>query len=195
MLVARRSSLFPKSIQLLLESHFEGNVQALARFLGVNRYTIIAWKRGTQSPSLLLLADVTRKVKVASERLLCSDLQAGDFKTESGVLDQPIRRLFIAPPKLDYENIRQVLGEAAKDDAVAALSLSKLAGQLGCRQTTLQRRFPDLVNRIKERYRQACASRKEERAKLRENRVPTTAACNLSSYKGRPHMGLSMPGI
>jgi hypothetical protein len=67
-----------------------------------------------------------------------------------------------------------VLEEAAKDDGITPASLSKLAVQLGCRQTTFQRRFPDLVNRIKGNYQRVCAIRKEVRAKLFRSIVRTT---------------------
>jgi hypothetical protein len=194
-LAAAGSSLFPKNTQLLVESHFEGNVQALARFLGVNRYTVVAWKNGTQSPSLLLLADVSRKVKVAAERLLCADLQKGDFDIEFGMVNQPPRRRFVAPPKLDYDHIRQVLEEAAKDDGITPASLSKLAAQLGCRQTTLQRRFPDLVNRIKANYQQVCAIRKEVRAKLFRSivRMTTIDIHRAGEYPSQHRVRAALP--
>lgn len=194
-LVAAESSLYPKNIQLLVESHFRGNVQALARFLGINRYTAIAWKSGTQSPSLLLLADVSYKVKVAPERLLCTGLQAEDYKIESGAENKTTPRRFVAPPKLEYDHIRRVLEEAAKDDGTTPASLSKLAAQLGCRQTTLQRRFPDLMNRIKGKYQQVCAIRKEVRANLFKSmvRMATIDIHRAGEYPSQHRVRAALP--
>jgi DNA-binding XRE family transcriptional regulator len=158
------SSRFPKNVALLRQCHFDGNFAALARFLDVNRYTIMGWERGTQSPSLLLLADLSRKVKVTPEVLLSKDLQSGDFTIGAGVDRKLSRRTFVAPPRVDYDHVRRVLEDAAGDDGTVPTSLSKLAARLRCRTTTLQRRFPDLVKRIKDRYREACDVRKQARA-------------------------------
>src|SRR5437667_11114772 len=62
--------------------------------------------------------------------------------------------------------MRRVLEEAANNDLLPQPSLSQLAAKLGCRQTTLARRFPDLVKRVKERYQVYFAARKESRANL-----------------------------
>lgn len=53
-------------------------------------------------------------------------------------------------------------------------SLSKLATRLGCKQTTLNRRFPELANKIKDRHQEFCAIRKEVRAKLFRSLVHMT---------------------
>jgi len=62
--------------------------------------------------------------------------------------------------------MRKVLEEAVNDDSVQCPSLSKLAARLGCRQTTLNRRFPELASKIKERHQKFCDIRKEVRVKL-----------------------------
>jgi len=62
--------------------------------------------------------------------------------------------------------MRRVLAEAANNDSLQQPSLSQLAAKLGCNQTTLNRRFPDLVKKVKERYQAYIAARKENRASL-----------------------------
>jgi hypothetical protein len=74
------------------------------------------------------------------------------------------RRRPPAPPPLDLARARLLLEEAAGDDRNAPQSLTKVAARLKCRTKTLQKRFPDLVKRIKDRYREACTVRKEARA-------------------------------
>ncbi len=164
LLAARGSTAFPKNVELLRECHFGGNVAALSRFLALNRYTILGWERATQSPRLLLLADLSRKVKVPMEALLAKELQPADFSVEAGANRHLIRKRSAAPPPLDLVRARRLLEEAASDDRNAPLSLTKVAAQLRCRTKTLLQRFPDLVNRIKDRYRDACCVRKRVRA-------------------------------
>jgi hypothetical protein len=43
-MAAGSDGLFPKNTEQLLNCHFNGNVAALARFLAVNRYSVLAWK-------------------------------------------------------------------------------------------------------------------------------------------------------
>jgi hypothetical protein len=163
-LVARGSSGFPKNVELLRRCRFGGSVAALSRFLAVNRYTVLGWERCTQAPRLLLLADLSRKVRIPSENLLAMDLQPADFSLETGVHRHLTRKKSTAPPPLDLVRARLLLEEAAGDDRNAPQSLTKVAAQLRCRTKTLKQRFPDLVKRIKDRYQDACRLRKNARA-------------------------------
>jgi len=164
LLVARGSSAFPKNVELLRRCRFGGSVAALSRFLAVNRYTVLGWERCTQAPRLLLLADLSRKVRIPSENLLAMDLQPADFSLETGVHRHLTRKKSTAPPPLDLVRARLLLEEAAGDDRNAPQSLTKVAAQLRCRTKTLKQRFPDLVKRIKDRYQDACRLRKNARA-------------------------------
>jgi hypothetical protein len=69
---------------------------------------------------------------------------------------------------------QDVLEEAAKNDVLPRPSLSELATKLGCRQTTLPRRFPELANKVKNRYQEYCAIRKKVRAMLFRSMVRMT---------------------
>jgi hypothetical protein len=62
-LAACNESVFPQNTELLLHRFFGGNVAALARFLKINKYTILAWKAKTQRPTLLSLADPTALIR------------------------------------------------------------------------------------------------------------------------------------
>ena len=88
-----------------------------------------------------------------------------------------------------------MLEEAAKDDGITPASLSKLAAKLGCRQTTLQRRFPDLVNRIKSNYQQVCAIRKEVRAKIFRSvvRMTTIDIHRAGEYPSQHRVRAALP--
>jgi len=173
-LVSASASAFPKNMELLLNCHFDGNVAALARFLAVNRYSILAWKGGVHRPTLLSLADLSLRVKAPMADLLGSQVGAADFTLQTDGGSQPSRRRFVSPPKTDLEQMRRVLEEAANGDMFPNPSLSKLAIQLGCNQSTLQRRFPELAQKTKERYQKYDAIRKEVRAKLFRSMVRTT---------------------
>ena len=159
-------SVFPENVELLLQSFFQGNIAALARFMKVHRSTIIGWKNRTQAPTLLLLADLSQKVRVSPEALLCRHLQSADFEVRWEAADRPPRKCFVAPPKVDLEKMRRELEEAASDNGISPASLSQIAARLGCRQTTLQRRFSELVEKVKDRYQKAHALKRQVRAKI-----------------------------
>jgi len=168
------ASAFPKNMERLLNCHFAGNVAALARFLEVNRYSVLAWKSGSHRPTLLSLADLSLRVNVPMADLLGTRLAAEDFTLQTGGGGQPSRRRFVSPPKTDLEKMRQVLEAAANDDVFPNPSLNQLAIKLKCNQTTLQRRFPELTEKIKERHQKYCAIRIEVRAKLFRSIVNST---------------------
>jgi DNA-binding transcriptional regulator YhcF (GntR family) len=167
-------SVFPNNIGRLLHSHFAGNVAALARFLNVHRYSVLAWKGGVHSPTLLSLAELSLKVGVPMVDLLCKDLVAEDFDLQAHADGQSGRRLFASLPKTDLQKMRQVLEAAAKGEMTPPPSLNQLAIQLRCNQTTLQRRFPEFTEEIKARHRQYGAIRIEVRAKLYQSIVSAT---------------------
>jgi hypothetical protein len=173
-MAAVSASAFPKNIEQLLNYHFNGNVAALARFLAVNRSSVLAWKGGVHRPTLLSLADLSLRVKSPMADLLSTQLGAADFTLQTDGASQPRRRRFLSPPKTDLEKMRQVLEAAANNDVFPNPSLSQLAIQLGCNQSTLQRRFPELAQKIKERYQEYEAIRKEVRAKLFRSIVSMT---------------------
>ena len=64
------ASTFPQNMERLLHGHFAGNVAALARFLAVNRYSVLTWKGGVHRPTLLSLADLSLRVNVPMADLL-----------------------------------------------------------------------------------------------------------------------------
>ena len=173
-LPAVESSLFPHNIQLLLQHCFAGNVAALSRFLKVNRYTIIAWKAGLQRPTLLSLTDVSLKVCVPPAFLLCKQLQADQFKLQSGTSARARPRRFFPPKEHNLATMRNALEDAAKDGLSPRLSLSQLARQLGCDQTTLDNRFPELARRVKDLYKEFCAVCKMARSMELEKIVRQT---------------------
>jgi len=69
-----------------------------------------------------------------------------------------------------------VLEEAINDTSLHRPSLSRLAARLGCRQTTLARRFPKQIRIIKARHKSYCAIRKEVGANLFRSLVHRRAA-------------------
>jgi hypothetical protein len=173
-MAAGSDSAFPKNVEQLLNCHFNGNVAALARFLAVNRYSVLAWKGGVHRPTLLSLADLSLRVKAPMAELVTTKLGAADFSLQTDGGSQPRRRRFLSPPKTDLEKMRLVLEAAANNEVFPNPSLSKLAIQLGCNQSTLQRRFPELAQKIKERYQEYGAIRKEVREKMFRSMVSMT---------------------
>jgi DNA-binding transcriptional regulator YhcF (GntR family) len=168
------TSILARNIEVLLQSDFAGNIAALARFLSVNRYSVIAWKAGVHRPTLLALADLSIKVNVSMAELLVTQLGAADFTLQSVGDRQPSRRLFASPPKTDLVRMRRVLEEATKGEMFPAPSLNQLATRLTCNQSTIQRRFPELAEIIKSQHQRFAAIRIEIRSKLFRSIVHST---------------------
>jgi hypothetical protein len=166
------ASAFPENMEQLLNCHFNGNVAALSRFLAVNRYSVR--KGGVHRPTLLSPADLSLRVKVPMADLLRTQLGAANFTLQTDGGGQLRRRLFLSPPKTDLEKMRRVLESAANNSVFPNPSLNQLAIQLGCNQSTLQRRFPELAKKIKEHYQEYDAIRKDVRAKLFRSIVSKT---------------------
>ena len=163
-LAAATASAFAGNVESFLKCSFGGNNQACARFLGVTRYTVGAWESGKQLPTLLSLADFSRRVKVAPEVLVCSHLRAIHISPGSKAVTRTGHRRLFAPRKHDLEYMRKKLEEAVTRGVFPALSLKAISAQVGCQQSTLVRRFPELAKRVKDLHRQFCANRKTVRA-------------------------------
>jgi len=191
-----QKSAFPKNIEQLLNSHFAGNTAALARFLKVNRYSVLAWKGGGHRPTLLSLADASLNVGVPMVDLLGRQLVEADFHLRVSDDCQSGRRLFASPPKRDLAEMRQVLETAAKGALTPAPSLNKLACQLKCNQTTLQRRFPALTEMIKVRHRQYGKIRIQVRENLFRSivNVTVTSIHKAGLYPSQARVRESLPG-
>jgi hypothetical protein len=125
-------------------------------------------------PTLLSLADLSLRVKAPMAELVTTQLGSADFSLQTDCSSQPRRRRFLSPPKTDLKKMRQVLEAATNNEVFPNPSLNKLAIQLGCNQSTLQRRFPELAQKIKERYQEYGAIRKEVREKMFRSMVSMT---------------------
>jgi hypothetical protein len=174
MLCGVEESAFPRNVEFILNHFFKNNVQALARYLGINRSSVIAWKARLGLPSLLFLADMSFRFKVSAVALLSRPLAAEELTFQPEAPVGPRRREFLSPPKVDLERMRQVLEEAIATESLPRPSLNQLAKRLGCRITTLGRRFPELAKTVKDRHQKFCAIRKEVRANLFRSLVRTT---------------------
>jgi hypothetical protein len=188
-------SFFPQNIDLLVHRFFGGNVAALARFLKVNRYTIIAWRAKTQRPTLLSLADLSLKVSVSPTALLSGRLQRDEFVLRMDRSGKADERRFFPTRKLNLRKMQQALENAAKSDISEHPTLSQIASQLGCDQTTLVRRFPDLAKQVKELYKQSCAARKKTREKQLESivRKATMDIHNSGDYPSQYKVRQALP--
>ena len=91
--------------------------------------------------------------------------------------------------------MRRLLEEAANGDVLPNLSLSKLAIQLGCNQSTLQRRFPDLAEKVKRQYQKYCEIRIEARSKFFRYMVNSTimGIHNAGLYPSQARVRESLP--
>jgi len=194
-LLTANVSTFAKNMDRLLHAHFGGNVAALARFLAINRYSVLAWKGGVHRPTLLSLADLSQKVTVPMADLLGTDLGDADFSIQTDRTSHRRKSRFTTPPKTDLERMRQLLESAAKGDIFPTPSLSKLATELGCHQTTLQRRFPEFTAEIKQRYQSYHSIRIEVRSKLFRSIVNTavTDLHNAGIYPSQCRVRASLP--
>ena len=91
--------------------------------------------------------------------------------------------------------MRQVLDAAAKGKGTPPPSLNQLAIQLKCNQTTIQRRFPELAEKIKVFHRQYGEIRIEVRGKLSQSIVNSTVRSiyNAGIYPSQTRVRDSLP--
>ena len=97
------------------------------------------------------LANVSLKLNVPMAALLSKALpvEVFDPQPETSHLERPV---YLAPLKVDLYSMRRELEHVAHADPPAGLSLNAIAKKLGCNQTTLKRRFPELAEAVKHRY-------------------------------------------
>jgi len=151
-MLAGTSTSFAKNIRQLVASHFSGNIAALARFLHVHRYSIISWISGTHRPSMEALARVSILVNVPMAVLITESLVPDRFNPLWDASSRIKTRLFPAPPIVDGETMRLALEKVAFAEHPTGISISAIAKKVGCNQSTLQRRFPELTELVKRRY-------------------------------------------
>lgn len=127
--------------------------------------------------------------------LLSKQLADEDFHLQADDACEFERKLFASPPKTDLEEMRQVLEAAAKGEITPPPSLNQLAIQLKCNQTTLQRRFPELAEKIKAFHRQYGEIRIEVRGKLSQSIVNSAAMSiyNVGLYPSQARVRDSLP--
>ena len=170
-LKSTKQSFFPSNIETLIESGFQGNLQAFSRHMGFSRASIVEWKRGVQRPTLLSVAEICKTYQISPVAPLCSAMQPEEFRVDPAPPREVSKKTFVPPPKSDLHAMRRALEESLKDETLPPASLSKIASDLGCRQTTLVRRFPEEAKMVKERYEQYRSIRKEVRSKLVRSQV------------------------
>jgi hypothetical protein len=137
-----------------------------ASFACVNRFTIVAWANDRQVPTLLSLAELSLKLGTSPEALVRKRLGLDELEVALEPRGPATRRVHKTPPKHNLESMRRVLQSAVQENAFPQRSLSSLAAELGCSQTTLDRRFPELARRVKALYRRFCEIHKEVRSNL-----------------------------
>lgn len=196
-LAGTKNSAFSQNIETLRSVLFNGNAQALARFAGVNRFTIVAWAGDQQVPSLLSLADLSLKVGISPESLVTRRVQPDEFVVTKEPWGRVARRLHKPPPKHDLEQMRLVMEGAIQRKVFPCRSLSSFAAQLGCTQTTLNRRFPGLARKVKDLYREFCKIHKEVRSKMIRGmvRMSTIDLDKAGQYPSLHRVGVGLPSF
>lgn len=159
-------SHFARNIDLFHRSGFDGNLKALAGFVGVDRFTIKFWKKGTQVPSLLSLADLSIRTSLPCNVLLLKALEPHEISFPKTITGNAGKRVHAAAPQYDLAAMREVLEEAFKDGVFPRPSLHSLAKKVGCHQSTLTRRFPELTKEVKSNHQKFTAIQKEVRSMM-----------------------------
>lgn len=93
--------------------------EQLGEAVGVTRQTIAAWETGDREPSLAQLAKIAKKLSVATDLLLATDLDDSTRSSEIGLLFRadepaaltPLLRHLLTQKAAGYASIEQIVGE------------------------------------------------------------------------------------
>lgn len=157
------NSNWAENIALLSAFPEMGSALGLAKALSVHHRTVLDWRSGRQVPSFLSLLLVAyyfdlNVPDLVNHRLLPrhGNLRQLDGNRAGGFARRPLQRR-------DLDLLCRKLCEAAENPGFPPLSLKQICAEIGYHQSYAARKFPALVKKIKEYWRQHEQIRKQQR--------------------------------
>lgn len=143
-----------------------GSTWEFSKVIGRNHKTVVEWCSGNQIPELINIFNLCRMAKVnLLEVFTKSDIQIHFTEFDNN----NFTRNHCKPRKNNLVDLENALEEALKSNNLPPPSVKMIAGNLGCDQGFLQKKFPSLCNAISIRYKYFISCEKE---KLK-NRIKT----------------------
>lgn len=172
----------PSMIKLLLDTHADGNLSALARILQLDVQVLWAYINERHLPHFHILLRVCYLLSISpleflteSPRLLQTRFPSDKYEIKC-VFSDKWKRI----AESDIKLMQQSLADLLQKEIYPFPSLKKIANDIGCHPSTLLKYCPDLCKEVNKRYRKqwandnakVCLMRTLESALVSEKRVP-----------------------
>jgi hypothetical protein len=159
-------SCFAANLRLAVASSCDDSISMFAKLIGYSRRSVRDWINGNQLPHLASLLVVASALGVDAASLCCCQLD--DFELVGDphkLLPESVLEYNRAHGRrYDSGKLRLKLEQLLRRDTHGSVSLARAANILGCDQTHLSRRFPDLAARIKKAHQSRITDRANNRA-------------------------------
>jgi hypothetical protein len=143
---------FSCNVSSLVDLHWQGNVSAFSRFLGIHYSTAQFWIASRQRPSLGSLLLIAYRFQVSIENLLFGDIRRCSLpdpkRSATNILAPSKRKL----RRHDLAVIERMLQDAVNDSGCPPPSLREICLRIGRSQSYAMHKFRPLASEIALRY-------------------------------------------
>jgi hypothetical protein len=147
------STHFISNISEIIKNSFGGSKNAFARYVGVHHVSVGDWLVAKQKPSLKAVLLVSYRFDISGPHLISSPLQNFQSSLPRPAHNGDDARLRPQLRPLSRVKVKHILDAALESLEFPPHSLRTLCQQAGFFQNQAQAMFPDLSQKILERYR------------------------------------------
>lgn len=146
--------LLVRSFNVYINRHTKGNIAAFARMFGIPKNSVWMWSKGKSIPQIDTLLSICYHLNIsileflAIERSLSIHYQP---ISHSKIKSQNFERTNKSKTQIDSEFLKKYLQDTLID-IQSPPSLTEIAEQLGYNRRVLTRKFPQLCQKISQRY-------------------------------------------
>jgi transcriptional regulator with XRE-family HTH domain len=135
------------SISTLIYTSVNKRLSEFAKLAQTDAYTIRAWLKGTQLPTIGKLLSVCRLMQLEVKSLLCLDVRISPNYSQF-IIEEEIKP--VSKRLINWDSVEKQLNIAIGDTPPP--SLTKVAKQIGAGVNTLQTKYPELCATIISRF-------------------------------------------
>lgn len=146
--------LLAKSFLLHIERVTKGNIAAFARMFGIPKNSVWMWSKGKSIPQIDTLLGICYRLNISILDFLAIDqsLSINDQQVcQNRMQPQNFERTTKSKTQIDSEFLEKYLQDILIDRAISP-SVTEIADRLGYDRRVLTRKFPQLCQKISQKY-------------------------------------------
>lgn len=146
--------LLAKSFNLYIDQLTKGNIAAFARMFGIPKNSVWMWSKGKSIPQIDTLLNICYRLNISILDFLAIDRSLPIHYQQSchnKIKPQNFQRTNKSKTQIDSEFLKKYLQDILMD-RLSTPSVTEIADRLGYDRRVLTRKFPELCQKISQRY-------------------------------------------